>query len=71
MEAQENGGFIGGLKKVLNMYVKNSNKLAKDGLTISEFNNQIKPIVNTPLKDTSVLGMKPLKFVMEKLLRLG
>jgi hypothetical protein len=63
MEAQENGGFIGGLKKVLNMYVKNSNKLAKDGLTISEFNNPIKPIVNTPLKDTSVLGMKPLTYL--------
>ena len=63
MEEQENGGFIGGVKKVLNMYVKNSNKLAKDGLTISEFNNPIKPIINTPLKDTNVLGMKPLTYL--------
>jgi|LakMenEpi03Aug12_release.lakeMendotaPanAssembly.Ray.scaffolds.fasta_scaffold3703967_1 hypothetical protein len=63
MEEKDNGGFIGGLKKVLNMYVKNSNKLAKEGLTITEFNNPIKPIINTPLKDTNVLGMKPLTYL--------
>lgn len=62
-QTQTGGGFIGGLKKITNMYVQSQTSGASDGLTAREKQSPIKPIINTSLKDTRVLGMKPLTYI--------
>lgn len=56
-------GFIGGLKKVVDMYVQSKTSGAYDGLSAREKESPIKPIINTSLKDTRVIGMKPLTYI--------
>ena len=60
---QIGGGFIGGLKKVVNMYVQSQTSGASDGLTAREKQSPVKPIINTSLKDTRFIGMKPLTYI--------
>lgn len=62
-ETQTGGGFIGGLKKIVNMYVQSQTSGASDGLTAREKQSPVKPIINTSLKDTRVLGMTPLTYI--------
>ena len=62
-QTQTGGGFIGGLKKVINMYAESQTSGATDGLTAREKQSPVKPIINTSLKDTRVLGMKPLTYI--------
>lgn len=62
-DKDSNGGFIGGLKKAVNMYVQQRNTSVKDGLTGIEQQNPIKPIINKSLKDRTILGLKPLTYV--------
>ena len=62
-QTEKGGGFIGGLKKVVNMYAQSQTSGATDGLTAREKQNPVKPIINTSLKDTRVLGMTPLTYV--------
>jgi hypothetical protein len=62
-ENQKGGGFIGGLKKVVNMYVQSQTSGATDGLTAREKQSPVKPIINTSLKDTRFLGMTPLTYI--------
>ena len=63
-QTQIGGGFIGGLKKITNMYVQSQTSGASNGLTAREKQSPVKPIINTSLKDTRVLGMKPLTYVL-------
>lgn len=62
-ETQTGGGFIGGLKKIVNLYAQSQTSGATDGLTAREKQSPVKPIINTSLKDTRVLGMTPLTYV--------
>jgi hypothetical protein len=62
-ENQKGGGFIGGLKKVVNMYVQSQTSGATDGLTAREKQSPVKPIINKSLKDTRFLGMTPLTYI--------
>lgn len=62
-QTQTGGGFIGGLKKVINMYAESQTSGATDGLTAREKQSPIKPIINTSLKDTKILGMTPLTYI--------
>jgi hypothetical protein len=62
-ENQIGGGFIGGLKKVVDTLVQSQTSGASDGLTARERQNPVKPIINTSLKDTRFLGMKPLTYI--------
>jgi hypothetical protein len=62
-ETQTGGGFIGGLKKIVNMYAQSQTSGASDGLTAREKQSPVKPIINTSLKDTRVLGMTPLTYI--------
>lgn len=62
-QVDKGGGFIGGLKKVVNMYVQSQTSGATDGLTAREKQSPVKPIINKSLKDTRFLGMPPLTYI--------
>lgn len=62
-QTQTGGGFIGGLKKIANFYAQSQTSGATDGLTAREKQSPVKPIINTSLKDTRVLGMTPLTYI--------
>jgi hypothetical protein len=62
-QTQTGGGFIGGLKKIVNIYAQSQTSGATDGLTAREKQSPVKPIINTSLKDTRVLGMTPLTYI--------
>lgn len=63
-DTQKGSALIGGLKKVLKMYVDSKTSGASDGLTARESQNPIKPIINTPLKDTKILGLTPTNYLL-------
>ena len=62
-QTQTGGGFIGGLKKIASIYAQSQTSGATDGLTAREKQSPVKPIINTSLKDTRVLGMTPLTYI--------
>lgn len=66
-ESNKGGGFIGGMKKVVNMYVQSQTSGVYDGLTAREKQSLIKPIINTSLKDTKVFGMTPTTYILASL----
>ena len=64
---EKGGGFIGGLKKVVNMYVQSQTSGVTDGLSAREKQSPVKPIINTSLKETKVFGMTPTTYILVSL----